>query len=137
MGVVGWGGRIAAPPLPHNPACHLSRHRAEAARVGGQALLSACRPGCGAVWVTAVAVSVHEAGVVIAGLAVRGVHGDRLAGDRGADDAEPGLPLAGGIWRMVGVQGWFPAVGAPSALGAHGALGGWGQWRGRASWGVC
>jgi hypothetical protein len=60
-------------------APHLSRCQAEEARVGGQALLSACRPGCDAVWVTAVAVSVHEAGVVIAGLAVRSGHGDCLA----------------------------------------------------------
>src|SRR5260370_11668610 len=108
MGVVGWGGRIAAPPPPHNPACHLSRHRAEAARVGGQALLSACRPGCGAVWVTAVAVSVHEAGGVIAGLAVRGVDGGRLAGDRGAGGAGPGLPPPRGISRMAGLAEWVP-----------------------------
>jgi hypothetical protein len=51
-----------------------------------------------------VAVSVHEAGVVIAGLAVRGLYGDRLAGDRGAGGAEPGLPLTGGVWWLVGVQ---------------------------------
>jgi hypothetical protein len=75
---------------------------------------------------------VHEAGL-IAGAVVRSLHGDHLAGDRGADDAEPGLPLAGGIWWLVCVQERFPAQRASSVLGAYGALGGGCQGQGFAS----
>jgi hypothetical protein len=72
-----------------------------------------CRSGCGAVWVTGVAVSVHEAGVVIAGVAVRGVHGDRLAGDRGA------RMTRNQVSRWVGESGGWPACRSRSPQRGH------------------
>src|ERR1039457_4081025 len=80
----GSGGALLRPrPLTTRRATCRGTGLKQAAWAGRLCFLR-CRSGCGAVWVTGVAVSVHEAGVVIAGVAVRGVHGDRLAGDRGA-----------------------------------------------------
>ena len=77
-------------------------------------------------WLTAGAVGVHEAVFRPAGAVV----GDGLAGHRLADGRVPGLPLAGGVWYVVGEQQRFPAQQALPVLVPQGAVPGRGQLRG-------